>query len=93
MSTTTTLKLSAELRAEVARLAEQTGRTPHSLMVEAIEKEVEREVRMRAFIREAQRADRAMDRSGEAYAADDVHRWLTRLATGKKALRPKPWRK
>ncbi len=93
MSSTTTLKLSPELSARVAKLAKQTGRTPHSLMVEAIEKEVQREVRMRAFIKEAERADRAMDRTGEAYAAEDVHRWLRSLATGKKTPRPKPWRR
>jgi predicted transcriptional regulator len=93
MASTTTLKLPPDLRERVARLAKQTGRTPHSLMVEAIEKEVRREVRMRAFILEAQRADRAIDRTGEAYAAEDVHRWLRGLARGRKVPRPKPWRR
>jgi predicted transcriptional regulator len=93
MASTTTLKLPPELKARIAELAEQTGRTSHSLMVEAIEREIEREERMRAFVKDAQRADRAMDRAGGAYAAEDVHRWLEQIARGRKAARPKPWRR
>ena len=53
MATTTTLKLSEKLKARIARLAKATGRTAHSLMVEALEREVTREERMKAFVREA----------------------------------------
>ena len=91
MSVTTTLKLSPELKARVATLAKQTGRTAHSLMIEALERQLEREERMRAFVQDAIEADAEIDRTGEVYAAEDVHVWLERLAKNRKAKRPKPW--
>jgi len=44
-------------------------------------------------LREALEADREIERTGEVYAAEDVHAWLERLAQGKRAPRPKPWRR
>ena len=93
MASTTTLKLPPGLRSQVASLAKKSGRSAHSLMLEAIERHVAREVRMREFVKEALAADRAIDRGGEVYAAADVHAWIERLAAGKKAARPKPWRR
>ena len=92
MAETTTLKLSRQLRVRVARVARKTGRTPHRVMLEAIERETAREERMEAFVKEALAADRAIDETGEVFAAPDVHAWLLRLASGKKARRPNPWR-
>lgn len=93
MSFTTTLKLPARLRSRVAALAKKSGRSAHSLMLEAIERHTAREERMREFVKEALAADRAIDRGGEVYAASDVHAWLERLAKGVKPARPKPWRR
>lgn len=93
MATSTTLKLPAELKARVARIAKKTGRAPHAFMVEAIERETTHEERMEAFVREALAADRAIEKTGEVYAAEDVHAWLRRLAAGRRAARPKPWRR
>src|SRR3990172_2800801 len=53
MTATTTLKLPEKLKTRIARLAKETGRSAHSLMVEALEREVAREERMREFVREA----------------------------------------
>jgi len=92
-SATTTLKLPPELRARLAALAKKTGRSAHSIMLEAIERHAAREERTREFVKEALAADRAIDRGGEVYRADDVHAWMDRLASGKKASRPQPWRK
>ena len=91
--TTTTLKLPAALKQRLIALAEESGKSAHGLMVEAIERHVEYEERMRAFVAEALAADRDIERTGEVYAAADVHAWLDRLAQGKKARRPKPWRR
>jgi len=55
MTTPTTLKLPEKLKARIARLAKATQRSPHSLMVDALEREVVREERMQAFVREASR--------------------------------------
>jgi len=92
MAATTTLKLPAALKQRLMALAEESGRSTHGLMLEAIERHVEYEERMRAFVEEALTAEQDIERTGEIYAAADVHAWLDRLAQGKKARRPKPWR-
>jgi predicted transcriptional regulator len=93
MPTTTSLKLPPRLRSRVATLAKHSGRSAHSLMLEAIERHTTHEERMREFLKEAEAADRAIDRGGEVYAATDVHAWLDRLASGARGRRPKPWRR
>jgi predicted transcriptional regulator len=93
MSATTTLKLSDKLKSRIARLARQTGRSPHSLMVEALEREVAREERMRDFVREAIASDAAVEAGAAVYRAEDVHAWVEHLAKGAKPSRPRPWRR
>lgn len=93
MTATTTLKLPEKLKARIARLAKETGRSAHSLMVEALEREVAREERMRAFVQEALAADVAVEEGAAVYRAEDVHAWLDRLAHNRKTARPKPWRR
>lgn len=93
MTATTTLKLPEKLKTRIARLAKETGRSPHSLMVEALEREVAREERMREFVQEALAADTAVEEGAAVYRAEDVHAWLGRLVRSRKAARPKPWRK
>ncbi len=93
MADTTTLKLPEHLKARIARLARQTGRAPHAVMLEALEREIAREERMRKFVREALAADAAIEAGAEVYRAEDVHAWLERLAQGGKPRRPAPWRR
>jgi len=93
MAATTTLKLPRALKARVATIARHTGRSAHRLMVEAIERHVDHEERMRAFLQEALAADRAIEPTGAVYRAADVHGWIERLARGRKSTRPKPWRR
>jgi len=93
MTVTTTLKLPEKLRARIARLAKETGRSAHSLMLEALEREVAREEKMRAFVRDALAAKADIEGGGTVYRADDVHAWLERLARGDKPPRPAPWRR
>lgn len=93
MSTTTTLKLPEKLKSRITRLAKATQRSPHSLMIEALEREVMREERMQDFVREAIAADAAVEAGGSVYRAEDVHAWLSRLARERKTARPRPWRK
>jgi predicted transcriptional regulator len=93
MTATTTLKLPDKLKTRIARLAKETGRSAHSLMIEALEREVAREERMREFVREALASDAAVEAGAVVYRAEDVHPWLERLATKRKAARPSPWRK
>jgi predicted transcriptional regulator len=92
MSDTTTLKLPKRLKARIVRLARQTGRPPHAVILEALEREISREERMREFVREAMAADAAIEAGADVYRAKDVHGWLERLPRGGKAKRPAPWR-
>jgi predicted transcriptional regulator len=92
-SSTTTLKLPEKLKARIARIAAQSGRSPHAVMLEALEREVAREERVREFVREALASDSAVESGAAVYRAEDVHAWLERLAKGEKAPRPRPWRK
>lgn len=82
-----------KLNSRIARLAKETGRSPHSLMVEALEREVAREARTRDFVREALTADKSIDEGAAVYRAKDVHAWLECLARSPSAARPKPRRK
>lgn len=93
MTATTTLKLPRSLKNRVAAMAKQTRRSPHRVMVEAIERHLDHEERMRAFVEEALAADRDVERTGEVYRAEDVHAWIERLAKGKRSVPPRPWRR
>src|SRR3989344_5566182 len=53
MTATTTIKLPEKLKTRIARLARETGRSAHSLMAEALEREVTRKERMREVARAA----------------------------------------
>lgn len=88
-----TLKLSDELRARIARLAKQSGRTAHGLMVDALERQISREERFSAFAQEAEAADRRIEGGADVFCAEEVHAWMKALAAGKKPARPKPSRK
>ncbi|MGH7604629.1 MAG: CopG family ribbon-helix-helix protein [Gemmatimonadaceae bacterium] len=92
MAATTTLKLPEKLKARISRLATQSGRSAHAVMVDALEREVTRAERVRDFVREALAADAAVEAGAPVYRAEDVHAWLERLAKGGKAARPRPWR-
>jgi predicted transcriptional regulator len=89
----TSIKLPDELKARIQKLAELSHRSPHSIMVEALEREVSREERLYEFVQEAINSDKDIEEGGNIYHADDVHTWLKRLAQGTADERPKPWRK
>jgi predicted transcriptional regulator len=93
MAATTTIRLPPKLRARVRALAKQTGRSAHSLIVEAIERHTAYEEQMRDLIREAIEADAEIESTGEVYRSEDVHAWMKRLAKDPAAKRPKPWQR
>ena len=90
---TTSVKLPPALKSRLAALAKKTGRSTHSLIVEAVERHTAAEERMQEFVTQALAADADIEATGEVYRAEAVHAWLDRVATGKKAVRPKPWRR
>lgn len=93
MADTTTIRLPPELRARIHALAKQSGRSAHSVILEAVERHADYEEQMRSLVKEALAADGEIERTGEVYRADDVHAWVERLARGQGSSRPKPWRR
>jgi predicted transcriptional regulator len=93
MAATTTIRLPPKLRARIGSLARQTGRSAHSLIIDAVERCADYEEQMRSLVKEALAADADIEKTGELYRADDVHAWMKRLAVGESAARPKPWRR
>ena len=92
MASTTTLKVPRGLKARIARLAKKSGCSSHAFMLDALERQTRREEQIAAFVEEALAADRGLDEGDEVYAAADVHAWLSRLARGERAVRPRPLR-
>jgi predicted transcriptional regulator len=92
MAATTTIRLPPELRARLQALSEQTGRSAHSLIVEAVERHADYEEQLQALVRDALAADARIEDTGEVYRAEDVRAWMERLAGSPDAERPKPWR-
>lgn len=93
MAATTTIRLPPKLRARLSALAKQTGRSAHSLIVEAVERHAAYEEQLRSLVKEALAADDDIEKTGEVYSAEDVHAWMKRLVLGEAVARPKPWRK
>lgn len=93
MAATTTIRLPPELRARLQALSEQTGRSAHSLIVEAVERHADYEEQLQALVREALKTDARIEETGEVYRAEDVHAWMQRLVKTPRAARPKPWRR
>jgi predicted transcriptional regulator len=93
MAETTTIRLPPKLRARIHALAKQSGRSAHSVILEAVERHADYEEQMRSLVKEAIDSDAEIDRTGEVYRADEVHAWVARLARGTAADRPKPWRR
>jgi len=91
----TTLKLTPELKARVREVAEQAGTTPHAFMVAAIERETELAERRRGFVDAARAARSDYARTGLGVDARELHAYLKKRASGRRAARPKArrWRK
>jgi predicted transcriptional regulator len=90
MPSTTSIKLSDELKEKVSTLAQGVAQTPHAYMVEAIAERVARDEKRRSFIDAAQRSLAEFKRTGIAYTHDDVMKYFVARASGKNPPRPKP---
>lgn len=81
-SPTTSLKLDAEIKARVQRLAGARRRSSHWLMREAIEQYVEREERREQFRQDAFTAWAEYQATGQHVTAAEADAWLARLESG-----------
>lgn len=90
MASTTTLKLSEELKARISALAQAEGKTSHAYMVEAIERQAERAERRREYLAAGDAALMEHQRTGIAYAMEDVEEYILAKAEGRRTPPPKP---
>ena len=90
MPSPTTLKIPDDLRARLAAQAEDAGKTPHAYMLDALREKADRVDRRSEYLEAGEAAWREHERTGIAYAMEDVEEYLLGLAAGKKPRRPRP---
>jgi predicted transcriptional regulator len=76
------IKIDAETKERVRRLADARHRTPHWLMREAISQYVEREEKRELFRQDAVNAWNAYQATGLHATADEADAWLAKLEAG-----------
>ena len=86
--TTTTVRLPEALKARVAKLAKQAGISAHNYIVQAVEREAERNEARAEFVRTARSRLDDMEKSGEGIPWDDVRSYLLARGAGKRSARP-----
>lgn len=86
---TTSLKLSDELKQRAVAAAERQGVSPHAFMVQAIEQAATAAERRAGFVGEALAARAQMLKSGQGYDAGEVHAYLKARIAGDKPAKPK----
>lgn len=85
----TSLKIDDTLKSRVQQLASQRRRSPHWIMLEAIQQYVEREEKREAFKQDALRAWEDYQRTGLHLTLEEADAWLGKLEAGEDAELPK----
>jgi predicted transcriptional regulator len=92
---TTSLKLSEELKQRAANAAQELGISPHAFMVDAIRRAAEQAEQRAGFVAQALAARAELLQSGAGIDKDAAHDYLRQRAAGGKAAAPgaASWRK
>lgn len=85
---TTTIRLSADLKARIAGAAERAGKTTHGFILEAIAEKAEKEELRAGFDEEADRRFANIVASGKTVAWGEMRRYLEERVAGREAARP-----
>lgn len=85
---TTTIRLSEDLKARVQRAAKSQGLTPHALILEAIAEKTESSERRAAFYDMAETRLTHLAESGKSVSWDDMRGYLKARIKGEPANRP-----
>jgi len=93
MAATTTLKLPEALKKRITPLAEAAGKSAHAWMVEALETQAEAMEKRRAFLESALASEAEVERTGRVYKSDDVLAWFVARSSGKKAPKPRSYKR
>ena len=91
----TCLKLAADLKRGIERLANAANKTPHAFMVDALAREAERSEPRSRFADEAARSEEEAFSSGRSFELAGTFDYLTARASGAEACRPRAraWRR
>lgn len=84
----TSIKIPGELKERLQKLAEARQRTPHALMLQALEAFVSREEQRESLRREGIAAWEEYRRTGLHLTGDEVREWIERVRRGEKAAMP-----
>ena len=87
-TSTTSLKLSPEIKDRVQRLAAARRRSAHWVMREAVEQYLEREEKRQQFHQAALAAWAAYQATGLHATAQEADAWLAKLEAGEEAAAP-----
>lgn len=85
---TTTIRLTDDLRERIARAAERAGTTSHNFILEAIAEKAELAEQRDNFLSVAESRYSAIVQSGRTISWADMQRYLEDRVAGKKATRP-----
>lgn len=88
MTTTTTIRLSEDLKARIASAAKRAGKTPHSFILEAIAEKTELEEKRADFDAEADARFARIVESGHTIPWTDARHYLEARLAGKQPPRP-----
>ena len=83
------VRITPTLHARVASLAEARQRTPHALMVQAIESFVSHEEKREALRQEAKAAHEHYVQTGLHLTNAEVAEWMDKIVRGEKTPMPK----
>lgn len=89
----TSIKLSDELKARIAPLADAEGISPHAWMLRALAAEAERAEKRADFLAEGRRRLAEARDGAPLYRAEDVFAYLRQRLEDGLAKRPKPLRR
>jgi predicted transcriptional regulator len=84
----TSLKIDNMLKGRVQNLASQRRRSPHWVMLEAIQEYVEREEARESLKQEAQAFWAAFKKDGQHLTGEEVHAWLNTWGTDDERAMP-----
>ena len=85
---TTTIRLSEEMKARIARAAERAGTTPHNFILQAIAEKTAQEERRAEFHDEARKRLANIVATGKTIAWEDMRAYMEQRAAGKQPPRP-----
>ena len=87
---TTTIRLPQDLKARIAAAARRAGRTPHSLILEAVTEKADQEERRSEFDEVAEKRFDQIVKAGKTIPWSEMRKYLEDRLAGRKPRRPTP---